>query len=100
MIAFSHYAKTYNNFGIKYTGAMPEYAIQLDKLVPLIRSAYPEFIVKLYVPDEFVQITKEGLPVSQFNPREFAFVKEIFIDPNSNNVHKFAEEMGITICTT
>lgn len=87
---FTHYAKTYNNLCLVYSGDAPEYAVQLDYILPIARQTFPGFNISLCVPELFLPLTKHAIPVKE----DCAFVKEIHVNPLEHSVLKIME--GLT----
>lgn len=88
MIPYEQYVKKHNKVCFCYSGMIPEYAVQLDYLIPAIREYSPELDVTLCVRDEFIQLIRGGaVPYSRWDEikDDFLYVKQVKTNPNGEH---------------
>lgn len=83
VISFTHYSKVVNNICIVYHGTNTEDIINLSNLLPILREKHKEVSISLCIEDTLVHLANDAFPLSKLPERktEFAYVKELYMDP-------------------
>jgi len=87
MIPFTQYAMKYNRVCICYSGMIPDYAAQLNILIPAVKECYEHIDFQVCVRDEFVPLVPNAIPLSRWAEvkSDYYHIKDIKTDPNGEH---------------